>query len=89
MISSFIVVSTLSILLNIENLLAVIKTANFAYAMVLYECVASRVGTLVHAGYGELAVVGASLVSARFRYFLLRYCHVYTSSCVNIYGFTS
>ena len=77
-----------SILLDVQNLFAVIKAANLADAMVLYKCVTSRVGTLVHAGHGELAVVGASLVSASLRYFLLWYCHVYTSSCVNIY-FTS
>jgi hypothetical protein len=57
-------VKRLSILLDIENLLAVIKTANLANAVVLYKCVTSRVGTLVHAGQGELAVVGTSLVSA-------------------------
>ena len=78
----------LSVLLNVQNLFAVIKAANLADAMVLYECVTCRVGALVHAGHGELAVVGASLVSACFRYFFLWYCHVYTSSCVNIY-FTS
>ena len=76
-----------SILLDVQNLFAVIKAANLADAMVLYERVASRVGTLVHAGHSELAVVGASLVSAGFRYFLLRYCHVYTSSCVNFLWF--
>ena len=83
------VVLTLSVLLNIQNLLAVVKAANLANAMVLYICVACGVGTLVHTGHGELAVIGASFVSTSFRYFLLWYCHVYTSSCVNLYGFTS
>ena len=78
-----------SILLDVQNLLAVIEAAHLADAVILYECVTCRVGALCHTGHRELAVVGASLVSAGFRYFFLWYCHVYTSSCVNIYGFTS
>ena len=62
-----------------------IKTANLADAMILYECITCRIGALVHAGHGELAVVGASLVSACFRYFFLWYCHVYTSSFMNTF----
>ena len=69
-----------SILLDVQNLLAVIEAAHLADAVILYECVTCRVGALCHTGHRELAVVGASLVSAGFRYFFLWYCHVYTSS---------
>ena len=78
--SAFCVVRKLSILLNVQNLLSIIEATNLAYAVILYECITCRVGALVHAGQGELAVVRASLVSASGRYFFLRYCHVYTSS---------
>jgi hypothetical protein len=68
------------ILLDVENLFAVVKAANFANAVILYECVASGVGTLVHTGHRELTVVGTSLVSACFGNFFLRNCHfAYTS----------
>jgi hypothetical protein len=70
----------LSILLNVQNLLSIIEATNLAYAVILNECITCRVGALVHAGQGELAVLRASLVSASGRYFFLRYCHVYTSS---------
>ena len=70
----------LGVLLDVKNLFAVVKAANLANAVILYECVACRVRTLVHAGHRELAVVGTSLVSASFRNFFLRYCHAYTSS---------
>ena len=69
-----------SVLLDVQNLFSVIEAAHLAYAVILYECVASRVGAFVNAGHRELAVVGASLVSAGLGYFFLRYCHVYTSS---------
>ena len=78
--SAFCVVRKLSILLNVQNLLSIIEATNLAYAVILYERITCRVGALVHAGQGELAVVRASLVSASGRYFFLRYCHVYTSS---------
>ena len=64
-----------SILLNIEDLFAVVEAANLANAVILNECIACRVGTLVHAGHRELAVVGASLISASRGYFFLWYCH--------------
>ena len=73
--------SLLCVSLDVENLFAIVKAANLADAMVLHERVTSRVGALCHARHRELAVVGASLVSACFRYLLLRYCHIYTSSC--------
>ena len=69
--------------LNVDDLLAVVKAANLAHAVRLHDCVTSRVGALAHAGHRELAVVGASLISAGFRYFLLWYCHIYTSSCTH------
>ena len=78
--SAFCVVRKLSILLNVQNLLSIIEATNLAYAVILNECITCRVGALVHAGQGELAIVRASLVSASGRYFFLRYCHVYTSS---------
>ena len=78
--SAFCVVRKLSILLNVQNLLSIIEATNLAYTVILYECTTCRVGALVHAGQGELAVLRASLVSASGRYFFLRYCHVYTSS---------
>jgi hypothetical protein len=64
-----------SIRLYIEDLFAIVEAANLANAVVLNECVARRVGTLVHAGQRELAVVGTSLVSASFGNFFLWYCH--------------
>ena len=72
--------------LNVDDLLAVVKAANLAYAVRLHNCVTSRVGALAHAGHGELAVVRASLISAGFRYFFLWYCHIYTSSCTHALG---
>ena len=66
--------------LDIQNLFAIVKSANFANAMILNECVASRVGAFRNAGQSELAVVGTAFVSAGFGNLLLRYCHVYTSS---------
>jgi hypothetical protein len=78
--SAFCVVRKLSFFLNVQNLLSIIEATNLAYAVILNECITCRVGALVHAGQGELAVVRASLVSASGRYFFLRYCHVYTSS---------
>lgn len=75
--------SLLFVSLDFENLLALIKAAYFANATVLYELVTSRVGAFHHAGQRELAVVRASFVSACFRYFFLRYCHIYTSSCAH------
>ena len=79
-IPRFIFRESSSILLDVQNLFSVIEAAYLAYAVILYECVTCRVGALVHAGHGELAVIGASLVSAGRGYFFLRYCHVYTSS---------
>jgi len=70
----------LSVLLNVQNLLSIIEATNLAYAVILNECITCRVGALVHAGQSKLAVVRASLISTRGRYFFLRYCHVYTSS---------
>mgnify|MGYP006353455153 CR=1 FL=1 len=72
--------SGLGVLFYVENLFAVVKAANLAYAVVLYEFITCRVGALCHTGHRELAIVGTSLVSAGFRYFFLWYCHVYTSS---------
>ena len=67
--------------LNVDDLLAVVKAANLANAVRLHNCVTSRVGAFAHAGHREFAVIGASLISAGFRYFFLWYCHIYTSSC--------
>jgi hypothetical protein len=78
--SAFCVVRKLSFFLNVQNLLSIIEATNLAYAVILNECITCRVGALVHAGQGELAVLRASLISASGRYFFLRYCHVYTSS---------
>ena len=69
--------------LNVDDLLAVVKAANLAYAVRLHNCVTSRVGAFAHAGHREFAIVRASLISAGFRYFFLWYCHIYTSSCTH------
>ena len=78
--------SSLLIRLNVDDLLAVVKAANLANAMRLHNRITSRIGAFAHAGHGELAVVGASLVSACLRYFFLWYCHIYTSSCAHADG---
>ena len=78
--------SVLVVGFDFENLFAVVKAANLANAMVSDKRVTSRVGAFVHAGHREFAVVGASLVSAGFRYFFLWYCHIYTSSCTHALG---
>jgi hypothetical protein len=67
-------------LFNVENLLAVVETANLAYAMGLEHFGASGVGALNKSGHCELGVVASSLISACFRHFSLRYCHIETSS---------
>ena len=67
--SAFCVVRKLSLFLNVQNLLSIIEATNLAYAVILNECITCRVGALVHAGESKLAVVGASLISARGRYF--------------------
>ena len=72
--------SGLGILFYIENLFAVVKAANLANAVILYKCVACRVGAFSNTGHGELAVVRTSLISTSRRYFFLWYCHFYTSS---------
>ena len=61
--SAFCVVRKLSFFLNVQNLLSIIEATNLAYAVILYECITCRVGALVHAGQGKLAIVRASLIS--------------------------
>lgn len=53
-----------SVLLDLQNLLAVIVTANFAYTMGTHHLVTSGIGTLHQPGHGKLTVVGTSLISA-------------------------
>lgn len=56
---------------------------NYLLSVVITACTANSVrqviftavGALYHAGHGQLPYVGASLVSACFRHFPLRYCH--------------
>ena len=67
-------------LFNVENLLAVVEAANLAYAVGLEHLTACGVGALYESGHSELGVVASSLISACCGHFLLRYCHIKTSS---------
>ena len=67
-------------LFNVENLLAIVEATNLAYAVGLEHLGASGVGALNKSGHSELGIVASSLISARFRHFSLRYCHIETSS---------
>ena len=59
--------------LNLEHFLAAVISASLANTVIHNEFAA--LGALRHAGEHQFPVIGASLVSASFRYFLLRYCH--------------
>ena len=61
------------LVLGLDNFLAAVVTARLANAVAENDL--SALGALGHAGESELPVIGASFVSASFRYFLLWYCH--------------
>ena len=67
-------------LFYVENLLTAVESANLAYAVRCDHLGASGIGALNKSGHSELGIVGSSLISACFRHFLLRYCHIETSS---------
>ena len=69
----------LRILLNVENLLAVIITANLANAMRKNHLIALGVRALYQTGSGQLGIVRTSGISASLGYFTLWYCHLDTS----------
>ena len=64
-----------SILLDIQDVLAVIETAYLADVMGLYHLIALRIGALYQTGCNQLGVIGASGISASLGNFTLWYCH--------------
>ena len=71
-------------LFNVENLLAVVVAANLTYAVGLEHLAACGVGALYKSGHSKLRVIGSSLISACAGHFLLRYCHLETSSRITL-----
>ena len=70
----------LSVLLNVQNLLTCVETANGANLMILDHLVALGVSTLGKIDNIQLGVVGSSGISASLGNFTLWYCHFATSS---------
>ena len=62
-------------LFYVQNLFAVVVTANLANTVGTNHLTASRVGALYHCGHRQLAVIRASLISASTRNLFLWYCH--------------
>lgn len=58
----------------INDFYAVVMTASLAYTVI--KIILTAVRALNHVRSLELAVIGTSLISASFRNFSLRYCHL-------------
>ena len=60
----------------LDDFLAVVASASLADTMC--ESVLTTLRALYHAGKIKLPDIGTSFISASFRYFSLRYCHLPT-----------